>query len=238
MYRDLGNLIVIKGDESFAKSFCTLHGTEYTEVKIIGFENLDRQSGVPLEKQFYQNAGVDLTKKWDSFFVERDYEKEQTLFKGAELIGEYVFLHEDKERNYLIDKNKIDKKYKIFVPDPKLTENIFDYCTIIEKAKEIHAIDSSFMFLIDCLKYENPEQKLYVHRYARENEVWKFPILKKNWNILTLAGNRQGKEGRISKLLDKTEILFLGHPFLKRITRKIYRTFGWRTRSQKQGGAV
>ncbi len=236
MYRDLKNLTVIKGDEEFIKNYLSQKSSRFDEVKVIGFQNLDRNSGVSLEKQFYQMAGIPLAKKWDSFFVERDMEKEKLTFEQARLPDEYAFLHEDTERNYRIDRKKIDGKFRVFAPSEKLTENVFDYCTIIEKAKEIHVIDSSFMFLIDCLKYENLEQKLFVHRYARENEAWKLPILKKNWHIITL-GNGKSKGGSISTLLDKTETLFLAHPLFKRATRKIYRTLGWRTRSQKRGNA-
>jgi hypothetical protein len=67
---------------------------------------------------------------------------------------------------------------------PGLTDNLFDFCDVIEKAEEIHVIDSSFMFLIDCLPYEAPNQKLFVHRYARPNAAWNLPILKKPWVIL------------------------------------------------------
>ncbi|OHA26484.1 MAG: hypothetical protein A3C06_02815 [Candidatus Taylorbacteria bacterium RIFCSPHIGHO2_02_FULL_46_13] len=237
MYHDLKNLEIIAKDEALVKEFIALNGSRYDEVKIIGFQYLDRQSGTPFEKQFYDIAGVAFTKKWDSFFVERDLQKETAFFNQVAPNSEYLFLHEDAPRNYRIERKFIDKKYRTFSPDPALTKNIFDYCTIIERAKEIHVIDSSFMFLVDCLSYENPKQKLYVHRYARENETWKLPILKKNWNILTLTDTQAKKNTSISVLLDKTEDLFLGHPLFKRITRKLYRTLGWRTRLQKRGSS-
>jgi hypothetical protein len=188
MYRDLKNLTIIKGNDAFVKRFIFLNTFKfgkfkYNQIKLVGFQYLNQYSGVPFEKQFYQIAGVDFAKKWESFFVERDLERERALFKQASLKKDYVFLHEDVRRNFIIYREKIKKNYAIFTPDKKLTENIFDYCTIIEKAKEIHVIDSSFMFLIDCLNYENPDQKLYVHRYARENDAWLLPVLKKNWHI-------------------------------------------------------
>lgn len=190
MYRDLKNLTIIKGEDVFARRFIFLNTFKlgrfkYDRIKLVGFQYLDLYSGVSFEKQFYHIAGVNFTKKWDSFFVERDFEREWALFKQVSLKKDYVFLHEDVTRNFIVYREKIKKNYAIFVPDRKLTENIFDYCTIIERAKEIHVIDSSFMFLIDCLDYKNPNQKLYVHRYARENDAWLLPVLKKNWHILT-----------------------------------------------------
>ncbi len=240
MYRDLSNLTVISANETktteLIKNNSSSGGLGYDEVKIIGFEYLDRTSNEQLEKQFYKIADVALTKKWDSFFVERDFEKELALFERVAPKNNYVFLHEDAPRNYRIERQLIDKKYKIFEPAPNFTENVFDYCTIIERADEIHVIDSSFMFLIDCLDYTNPKQKLFVHRYARENESWKLPILKKNWVILTLK-NKTG-QNFFSEMLDSCEIILLTHPCSKRLMRKIYRTFGLRTRSQKRGASL
>ncbi len=194
MYRDIENLTIINGSYSggeyvFAKKFIFLNKFKfgkykYDLVKILENKYLDRYSGVTLEEQLYRLAGVDFAKKWDSFFVKRDYEREKKIKRFAPK-GDFVFFHEDISRNHLINKEKINKKYEIFTPNENLTNNIFDYCTIIEKAKEIHVIDSSFMFLIDCLKYENNDQKLFIHRYARENDEYLLPVLKKKWSIIT-----------------------------------------------------
>lgn len=241
MYHDLTNLNVISATEAETKELIAGNrgngGLGYDEVKIIGFEYLDRISGEPLEKQLYKIAGVELSKKWSNFFVKRDLERERAFFENISPKSEYVFLHQDLPKNFRIEKKLVDKKYKILEPGEHLTKNIFDYCTIIEKAKEIHVIDSSFMFLIDCLIYKSPEQKLFVHRYARENEMWKLPILKKNWRILTLGSAGQ-QPIHLSKFLNQLEAFLLTHPSLKRLTRKLYRTFGWRTRSQKSGGVI
>lgn len=195
MYRDIKNLTIIKGyyesgEYTFAKRFIFLNKFKfgkykYDFIKILENKNLDKYSNVTFEEQLYQLAGVDFTKKWDSFFVNRDYEKENIIFKNFAPKKDFVFVHEDVDRNYLINRQKINKQYKIFTPNEKFTDNIFDYCTIIKKSKEIHVIDSSFMFLIDCLKYENNDQKLFIHRYARENDEYLLPVLKKKWNIIT-----------------------------------------------------
>lgn len=192
MYRDLSNLTIIKGDDGYAKKFIFLNRLKfgryrYDSIKIIGHEYLDRASNIPLEQQFYQFAGVDFAKKWENFFVKRDTAREEALFKRVPLskFKDYAFIHEDRDRGFKINRAYINENYAVFAPDKKLTDNIFDYCAIIEKAKEIHVIDSSFMFLVDCLPYENPVQKLYIHRYARENEKWLLPVLKKSWNIIT-----------------------------------------------------
>ncbi len=189
MFRDLRNLTIIKGDRIFAKIFIFVNAfrigtSKYDEVKTIGFPNLD-WDGEPFEKQYYKNGGVDFIKKWDSFYVKRDFSREQALFDKIAPRENYAFLHDDSSRNFTIDRKRIDQKYTVIFPERNLTDNVFDYCTLIEKAKEIHVIDSSFMFLIDCLPYHNPSQKLFVHRYARVGPIWTLPVLKKNWQILS-----------------------------------------------------
>jgi hypothetical protein len=197
MFRDLPNVLVIKGDNAFAEKMIANNATapaseKYDEVKIIGFDLLNRTSGVPLEKQFYTLAGLDISKKWENFHVDRDYAKEKEFYEKFAPKEPYVFLHEDTPRSFLINRKKINPAYKIFVPDASIAQNFFDYGMIIEKAAEIHVIDSSFMFLIDCLEYSNPTQKLFVHRYSRENPKWKLPILKKNWHIYNIENFGSG----------------------------------------------
>ncbi len=210
MFRDLDNLTIIRGDEAFAREFIrqneTASGPEkYDEVKILGFEYL-RRSGTPLEQQFYDLAGVDLAKKWDNFYVERDYAREQDLFEKIAPQEDYVFLHEDTSRRFTINREKIPKHFAVYTADPTLTNNAFDYCTLIERAKEIHVIDSSFMFLIDCLAYNAPGQKLFVHRYARPNPSWKLPILKKPWHIIVLENYTTGLATYVRRTLHAVKI--------------------------------
>lgn len=156
----------------------------YDKVKKIGFGDLKESSG-NFEKQFYTLAEVPLNKIWDSFHIARDQDREQRLFDRHAPKSKYAFLHEDAGRGYAIDRKKVDPSLTIFSPDKNMSTNICDYISTIQRAEEIHVIDSSFMFMIDCLKYDAAGQKLFIHRYARSNPEWQLPILKKNWIILT-----------------------------------------------------
>ncbi|MHB8660319.1 MAG: hypothetical protein ACYC75_00045 [Minisyncoccota bacterium] len=190
MYRDLQNITIIKGDDAFAKKFIFLNKFKmgkyrYDKIMILGHRYLNQTSNIPFERQFYQLANIDIGRKWNNFFIQRDPKREEALIGKVPLPKEYVFVHEDPARGFVIKRDYINKDYAIFTPNKNLTDNIFDYCAIISQAKEIHVIDSSFMFMIDCLSYENSDQKLFVHRYSRENPDWQLPILKKNWTIIT-----------------------------------------------------
>lgn len=189
MFRDLPNIEIIQGDNDFAKLFMVANffshsGKRYDEAKIIGYPYLDQNAGMNFEQQFYQRAGIDFEKKWTSFHVQRDPSREESLFKKIAPKDDYIFLHDDLPRGFKIERKRLPKKYPVVFPEKDFTDNIFDYCTTLTRAKEIHVFDSSFMFLVDCLEYRNSHQKLFIHRYARPNFNWTLPILKKEWEIL------------------------------------------------------
>ncbi len=239
MYRDLPNLTIIKGDDAAAKEFISRNASQsgkskYDEVKIIGFQNLNRNDGIPLEWQFYKIAGVPLQKKWDSFFIKRDLEKERALSKKVAPQGNYAFIHEDVPRKYIIKRELIGNDCTLFTPRREFADNLIDYCTIIEKAKEIHVIDSSFMFLIDCLPYNNPNQKLYIHRYARDNNEWQLPILKKDWYIFIERHDKREPVRDILQKLSNSSVSLLNTTLIKRVVRKIFMTMNWSMIRPKQ----
>jgi hypothetical protein len=101
--------------------------------------------------------------------------------------NEYAFVHEYQQpTNVLIDRSLIETKKIFSVNENILTNNIFDYCTLIENAKEVHVIGSSFICLIDICKGLNLPKKLFFHRYSKfsiRNNNWMQPKLKNSWHI-------------------------------------------------------
>ena len=151
------------------------------ELILIGYNNMDYIT--PSDMMFYKQFGVDFNKRWTDFYIERDSKKEKELFDKFNIKdNEYIFLHEGGSNNdCFIDRTKIKSNLKVVSPEKGLTENIFDYCYIIEHAAEIHVIESSFLFLIDSILTNG---KLYAHRYARSLVNYTIPHLKKDWRIL------------------------------------------------------
>ncbi len=184
MYRDLKNLTVLNVDHIAATRYFDTHASQFSIALKIGYDKLDKTSGATVEQQFYQQADVDFEKKWSNFYVERDRTREEAFEKKITSESHYLFLHEDAERRFSIDRARIISRLPIIEAAAEATDNAFDYCTIIEKAREIHVIDSSFMFLIDCLPYQSEDQTIYVHRYARPNPAWHLPTLRKKWIIV------------------------------------------------------
>lgn len=187
MFRDLKNLqIEVVKNHRHKQYFLWLNrvrfgARRYDAVRII--QN-DPETGIIAERQFYALAGIPHEKKWSSFFIPRDLAREMIFFEKVTGGKPYVFVHDDKIYGSSIDLEGIPSTYKIVRPAKTFTNNIFDYCTLLEHAEEIHVVDSVFMFLVDLLSYSNPSQKLFVHRYARKNPPWNLPVLKKQWVIL------------------------------------------------------
>jgi hypothetical protein len=182
LYCDLTNLHLIIGDDDYANTYIDKHKNLYDEVLRIGF-NLNTQES--FEKQFYKMASLDFSKKWSNFYIPYDFGlvgvRANRLFKQQCLPQDYILVHDD-ERFKI---NKIKKGKHIFRISDISTPSMLDYLDIIRNAKELHVIDSAFMFLIDCWNYDYSHQNLYIHRYARHNEDWLLPTLRKDWIVLT-----------------------------------------------------
>jgi len=179
MFRDISSLslALVKDEYNMMK---TVNEEKLSNTLVIGLMNLKENEY--FDKSFYKELGVDFNLRWSGFYVERDKKRENLLLDklGLKNNEDYIFVHDDKERNFTIKDKLLPSNIKIVKPDRTLTENIFDYLAVIEKAKEIHVISSSFMFLIDSFESQD---KLFMHHYARYNPCYRLPHLKKDWVI-------------------------------------------------------
>ena len=141
---------------------------------------------MPFDIVLYNIAKIPIEDKWNKFYFERNIEREKEVYKQFGLIegDRFAFVHEDRERGAGITKHLPDMK--IVHPDIMLKEelNVFDYLYIIEKAEEVHCIDSAFLNLIDCMQLR--DTGLFFHKYVRDGSRRKIPSLKMNWKILNL----------------------------------------------------
>lgn len=153
MFRDIQNILIIPvtSDKEASRIHKIIEQTDMNILKI-GFENIDRQN-VYFDRSFYQQVHIDFEERWNNFKLERDTFRELKLFNMFNVTeGEYIFLHDDKKRSFIIDRSHIKyNQLKIVEPEIGLTPNIFDYCYLLQNAKEIHCIDSSFRLIADSL---------------------------------------------------------------------------------------
>jgi len=171
MLKDISNItfLVMPNRRSWTTTRIIQLFARLFRVKVLGLGSYGINFFPPntrFDNNFYDQAGLAFTLRWDLFRVNRNHEKENYLYQ---LLGckeaDYIFLHEDISRNFIIDRSKIPKNINIIEPKMDLNNfNLVDYSKVIENAKEIHVIESSFAAYIESLPLDIP---IYAHRYSR-----------------------------------------------------------------------
>lgn len=181
MYRDNENIKVIKIDKN----------REYQEVKevvatstckdndflLVGHENYDHDAkNKNCWEIFYDQVEIPYNVRKDFFHVERDLKEEERVFSKLNPANEpFLFLHDDKERGFNLNRDHIlNKDLRIIEND--VTENIFYFIKILQEAEEIHCMESSFKTLIDLYCEQD---NLFFHDFrghplgSKSNKNWK-----------------------------------------------------------------
>jgi hypothetical protein len=148
---------------------------------IIGFDKM--VDWCYFDKDFYRIMKVDFKERWESFAIKRDADTESLLLRDLRLPEEFVFLHDDSERGFKINTGHL--KADLPVVRPSLTNSIFDWIAVLERATEIHCICSSFKHLVYYL--HNIKAELFYHySYVNNGAPREDSITssKKNWQII------------------------------------------------------
>lgn len=128
---------------------------------------------------FYKQFGLPYEYRFKKTYWKRNYINEKKLFN--ELVGKnknYIFIHDDKDRNLEINKSKFNKNFHLVLNDNK--NLIFDYGLIIENAKEIHIIESSIRQLCETLNIKT--KKLFIYKDNRPDySISLYNKKKKKW---------------------------------------------------------
>ncbi len=174
LYSDINiNFDIIENDEESIKNY-----KKYKNVLRLGFENCDILNW---EKSFYDQIGLNYDKRYTDFFIKRDLEREKNLIKLINPPLEYAFCNKVCSEGLI--NFEIKTKLPIIYLD-KLTDNIFDWISIIENSKEIHTIDSSIFQLIKNLKFSKSKFFYDVRdlNISRTNPTFE----DNNWNLINL----------------------------------------------------
>jgi len=139
---------------------------------------------VPCDIIFYELIGMPYSERFDSCYWERDMEEEERVYKKLTPEGEdYIFVHDDPSRTelvggYAITNEEVGTKFKIVRND--ISESIFHFGKLLENAKEIHVMESSFRGMMEFLKpgFVKNKVKLFMHTfrggpyYNKELDIW------------------------------------------------------------------
>jgi len=177
MYRDISNLGFIKCDDASAISFIN-HNQVADRLYLIGFRWVDMSRS--FEDNFYLQHKVSINEKWDSFRCDRDVELETTIYDHYNIREPYIFVHDD--YRYKLDETRFPKGMRIIRPEIGLVDNIFAYATVMERANQIHCMESCFGFMADNMGLN---KELFMHRYCRNPPQFEIPLYRNVKEILT-----------------------------------------------------
>jgi hypothetical protein len=141
-----------------------------------------RDSGIPFDVYKYELAEVPFEEKFKLEIV-RNIERETNLFKLVVKHPVYLVLQEQASDCFRSIPSSDDKtNYDQIVKITNMTDSIFDWLMILEKASAYRMIDSSFVNLINQMLFKVPGI-----RYWKPNRrlVTDYPFLNNNWTTET-----------------------------------------------------
>ena len=177
MYRDNPQISVINvGDDEGLHRMC--HFEKFD--KIISSHFADGNPyhyEIFYDDAFYKLVNMDPEIKKKYFYLDRDSNLENKIYDelvtSQGITGEYLFVHEKRDYNVLIDRNRLEPNTPVVVADPKY--GIFELLKVIENAKSVHVISSCFLSLFMCKKYN---QNIFAHMYC--DRAFLAPYIKKH----------------------------------------------------------
>ena len=158
-----------------------LYKTKTMPILRIGFEKNRKNFNV----SFYEQLGLDYQVSFDNFYIPSDEAREKEL--QAHLVNEYSIKGDFSLIHQVSSYGKVNLNIKssiekIFVEkETDIFKNIFLYKKVIENAKEIHCIDSSFLHLVERIP---TNATLYFHNYKTETQKPEELLLRKDWIII------------------------------------------------------
>jgi hypothetical protein len=145
MYRDCQKIDFIRVDvdnDFYNMSF------DWSRVKLIraGFENTREDWDI----SFYDSLNIPFNERWDSYYYERDLEVENSLISIINPPEKFILVH-DEASNAKFDL-RISTDLPLIKVRPVENFDIFSWLGLLERAEEVHCIDSSFVHIAQMIK--------------------------------------------------------------------------------------
>lgn len=112
-----------------------------------------------LDELFYKQFNIPYYYRFKNSYWKRNKSKENSLYKKIIKKKRFAFIHDDPSRGFIIDKNNIDSGLEVIKNNNKI--NILNYAKIIEKATEIHVMESSIRCMLESLNLTSKKNYLY-----------------------------------------------------------------------------
>ncbi|MHA2401432.1 MAG: hypothetical protein ACXADH_00455 [Candidatus Kariarchaeaceae archaeon] len=114
---------------------------------------------IDFDQSFYKQAGVSFSERWDSFYIERDYKQEKVISDYLNLPSRFALVNDEASAGKANVNIQTDLP-KVHLRKLPVEKSIFDWMEVIERATEIHCINSSFIHLVDSMA---PMAKLFYY---------------------------------------------------------------------------
>ncbi|MAV62061.1 MAG: hypothetical protein CMI80_01080 [Candidatus Pelagibacter sp.] len=205
----LDEKLLMKYEGKFIENYIKKKNIKKRNLISIGFENYDKIKNLNKDKKnqwpcdiiFYKQFNIPFKKRFTETYWRRDKKNEKKLYKKLIKKNEkFAFIHDDPKRNIYLKNNFLNKKIKKIVKND-VKENIFNYGMILEKADEIHIMESSIRQIIEVLKIKSKKIFLYKGRGGEHdanlynNRLKKYVGTSKKWTII--------KNGIVNKKLKR-----------------------------------
>lgn len=135
----------------------------------------------------YEHAGLPPSVMRDCFAAPRNPDREKALFTSLCHTDEpYIFVHDDKHRGFNIIDAKLPKDIRVVTPGLLNEQScpsdcLLDYALIMERAAEIHVMDSCFAWMQELLDLN---QKAYMHTYAKSGKAMCQAVFSNKWTFI------------------------------------------------------
>ena len=172
LYRSIKNVKISENDPAL-----------FDDVVYVG-ESPDVKFNNQCAKVFYKHMKVPLGLMWQNFYFKRDIKKEKEIYYdilGLKDNEEYIFLHDDPVRDFIIDRKHINPNIKIIHLVELEDISILDTLYLVEKSKEVHMYTTGLASFIDQMGIKH--NSLNLHLYIRSAPTDQ-PILLLDWNII------------------------------------------------------
>jgi len=180
MYRDEPKIFVIGIDETSPEIASVNRIVEEQKGKLLRVGHVFVPPTIPCDIFFYNMVDIPYSSRFDDCYWQRDFKEEERVYKKlAPNNKDYVFVHDDPDRGFIISNQDVSSNLEIIRNDK--SESIFHLSTLLENAKEIHLMESSIRCMIEYLKPKLVENqvKLYFHdirgtgpQYDYKNDTW------------------------------------------------------------------
>ena len=176
-----------------------------SDVLVSGYYDPQFNGGNGFWERFYTQLNLPYRTRYEYEAINRNKERELNLYKlVVSKYGEkYIFLHDHRNieyQHYSIRSNvQVESELPVFHPNfnyydglvnnckyhawssELMSDNLLDYCTLIENATEIHVSDSAFSCLMPFLDLKNVKKKCI---YTAGLDVVSYHDEYKNWEIV------------------------------------------------------